>query len=176
MPRNTEAIRLLLISPSQVRPELLSRMLQQHQLNTELAVVRPSKNTVASVRRTDASPANRPFDVILLDLAAASNEMLGTLAALAFGVDRLVAPTVLLTDTTSEAILESGHLHTGDAIMFAPTSLPSFLGKMRQVPQDRFLHALSVLSAIGPILVRLPTQFTRSLDELPQQQAGLIAA
>lgn len=176
MPRNTEAIRLLLISPSQVRPELLSRMLQQHQLKTELAVVRPSKNTVASVRRTAASPANRPFDVILLDLAAVSNEMLGALTELAFGIDRVLAPTVLLTDETSEAILDSGRLQTGDTVMFAPTSLPSFLGKMRQVPQDRFLHALSMLSAIGPILVRLPTQFTRSLDDLPQQQAGMIAA
>ncbi len=176
MPKNTDAIRLLLISPSQARAELLSRMLQQHQLKTELKVVRPSKNVVASVRRTAASPAYRPFDVILLDLAAASNEMLGALGELAFGIDRVLAPTVLLTDETSEAMLDSGRLQTGDTIMFTPTSLPSFLGRMRQVPRDKLLHALSTLSGIGPILVRLPAQFTRSLHDVPKQQAGLIAA
>ena len=176
MPKNAESIRLLLISPSQARAELLSRMLQQQQLKTVLDVIRPSRSAVASVRRTVACGANCPFDVLLMDLAAAGKEMLGVLSELTFGIDRVSTPTVLLTDETAEAMLESGQLKTGDSIMFAPTSLPSFLGKMRQVPQHKFLHALSKLSGIGPVLVRLPTQFTRTLDELPPQQASLIAA
>jgi CheY-like chemotaxis protein len=176
MQEDTESIQLLLISPSPARAELLSRTLAQHELKTELSVMRPSKNAVACVRRTGRFRCHAPFDVVLLDLAAMDRDMLCVVAAIAFGPDRVPTPTVLLTDDKAEEILDSGRLQTGDLVMFAPTSLPSFLNKMRQHSPGKFLQALSKLSGIGPVLVRLPRHFTRALDELPQQQIGLIAA
>jgi hypothetical protein len=60
--------------------------------------------------------------------------------------------------------------------MFAPTSLSSFLNKMREHSPRTFLHAVSRLSCIGPILVRLPTHLTRTVDDMPQQHVGLMSA
>ena len=176
MPDSNEMMRLLLISNDKTRAVLLSRMIEQRELKTALSVMRPSQSAVACARRSGRFRFSSPFDVILIDFAAPDKGLLSVVDQISFGPNRVRTPTILLTDENSEAVLDSAALHVGDAIMFEPTSLPSFLNKMRQHSQSTFLNALSKLSCIGPILVRMPMHFTRSLDELPQQPVGMMSA
>ena len=66
-----------------------------------------------------------------------------------------------LTSEASDEALHSKELHFDDSRVFAPTSLGCFIRKMQQHSRERFLRALSVMSELGPILVRLPSALAR---------------
>lgn len=167
MPDHRDLMQLLLISTDPARAGLLARMIKRRQLHAELCLMMPSRATVACARRAGRFRNTSPFDAILIDLTAPDKKLLAMLGDITFGPQRVPTPTVLLTSELSEAVLDSAALETGDSIMFAPTSLPSFLDKMREHSPARFLHALSRLSRIGPVLVRMPLHFSRNADELP---------
>lgn len=168
MPDHRELMHLLLISKDPGSADQLRRMFEARELRTELSLMRPTRDTVARARQAGRFRFASPVDVILIDFTAPDKSLLAVLSDITFGPKRLPTPTVLLTNENSEAVLGSADLQIGDSIMFAPTSLASFLNKMREHSQTRFLHALSRLSRIGPVLVRLPQHFARKADELPQ--------
>ncbi|NIM22556.1 MAG: hypothetical protein GTN64_09115, partial [Candidatus Latescibacteria bacterium] len=60
-------------------------------------------------------------------------------------------------------LLQDGRIDDTEAVMFSPTSLPSFIGKMKNGKRATFFKALNTLYEYGPILVRLPVT-ARHLD------------
>jgi hypothetical protein len=93
---------------------------------------------------------------VLIDFAAPDAATLAVAARLGVGQSPLTTPLVLLTTEDSEAELRGGALDFDETRVFAPTELARFADKLFRQPRARVLRALSVLSGLGPILVRLP--------------------
>ena len=147
---------------------MLIRAIERYGEVAEIQQLRPTKKAAALARRRGRCAEATPHDLILYDLSQPNKRTLSTVSEIAFGPDRTSSPVVLLTSLDSEYLLDSDSLTQGNNNMFAPTSLCSFLGKMREHSSDRFLRALSVLSDIGPIVVRLPDFYSRDQDEVPE--------
>jgi hypothetical protein len=58
-------------------------------------------------------------------------------------------------------LLDTGNIGGNKAIMFSPTSLSSFVRKMKNGKRSSFFKALNTLYQYGPILVRLPESSCR---------------
>jgi len=83
------------------------------------------------------------------------------LREIAFGQGKAGVPVILLTSPESQKLLDAGEIDGGQAVMFTPTALPSFVGKMRNGGRKSFFKALRTLYQFGPILVRTPEKFLR---------------
>lgn len=167
-----DTMNLLLISDSAERGSMLSQAMEQQGLRGEIRRMRPSRSAVALARRSGRYRRTTPHDFILFDFADPNDQCLTVVRDIAFGPNRATVPVILLTSPDSEYLLDSGSFVADEANMFAPTSLSCFLDKMRQHSRNRFLRALSVMSDLGPVLVRLPGFFLRSSDDVAVQQVA----
>ncbi len=172
MPTRNDTMNLLLISDNAERGSLLTQTMQQQGFRGEIHHMRPSRSAVAYARRSGRYRRATPHDFILFDFSEPGEQSLAIVRDVAFGPNRAAAPVILLTSPSSECLLDSDSLTPDDASMFAPTSLPCFLDKMRQHSRNRFLRALTVMSDLGPVLVRLPGFFLRSSDDIAVQQVA----
>ena len=172
-PAETEnSLHLLLISDSPEKAAMLTQAMEQKGLRIEIRTMRPSRSAVACARRSGRYRRTETHDFILFDFSEPSPHSLATVADVAFGPNRAPAPVILLTSPSSECLLDSDELMASESGLFAPTTLGGFLGKMRQHSRGRFLRALSVMSELGPVLVRLPGFFMRDSDNLSVQQVA----
>ena len=167
-----DTMNLLLISDSAERGAMLSQAMEQQGLRGEIHRMRPSRSAVAFARRSGRYRRSTPHDFILFDFSEPNERSLAIVRDVAFGPNRAAAPVILLTSPSSECLLDSDSLAIDDSGMFAPTSLGCFLEKMRQHSRNRFLRALSVMSDLGPVLVRLPGFFLRNSDGVAVQQVA----
>lgn len=172
MPTDTGVMNLLLISDSPEKAEMLSQVMEQHELDGEIRRMRPTQSAVACARRNGRYRRTTPHDFILFDFSEPDEQCVSIVWDIAFGPHKASAPIILLTSSVSEHLLESGRLSNGGTRMFAPTGLSCFFRKMRQHSRRRFLRALSVMSDLGPVLVRLPGFFLRHGDEMPKQKVA----
>ncbi len=166
-----EAINVLLIADCSATAAMLRQVMEQSGLRGEIRRMHQGRSAVAYARRSGPYKEAKSPHLILLDFSAPDERCLSIVTELAFGQDRAPAPVILLTSPESEHFLHSGNLTRDSSRIFAPTSLLSFIRKMRQHPRSRFLRALSVMYDLGPILVRLPASFVRR----PEEQPALIA-
>jgi len=168
---HAEPISLLLVSTHSATAALLRRLMEQHGLSGEIRRVDPGRGAIAVARRGRPGNDEPAPDIVMLDFAAAEARSISFLQQIARGTPPLPAPVVLLTSPESEALLRSGNLRFNDSRVFAPTSLPCFMRKMREHPRQRFLRALSIMADLGPILVDLPD----ARAEQPELSAALSA-
>jgi len=151
---------------------MLTRAMERYDQVGEIHQIRPTKKAAAYTRRRGRRAAPTPHDLILYDLSQPNERSLSTISEIAFGSTPPSSPVVLLTSLDSEYLLESDTLTHGNNNMFAPTSLCSFLRKMREHSSARFLRALSVLSDLGPVVVRLPEFYSRNPDDVPKHRVA----
>ena len=161
----THSINALLISDSQDNASLLIDTMEREGLDGEIQRARPSPAAVDSARRCGRFRYAPPHDFVLLDFSEPDEASQSVVSELAFGASPARVPIVLLTSSESEYLLKPDSPLTAGTCMFAPTSLGSFIGKMRQHSRKRFLRALSVMSELGPVLVRLPGTLTAGGDD-----------
>ena len=162
---------LLLIADSSEKAAMLRQLMELNGLCGEIRRMHQGKSAVAYARQKGPYKDAAPPDLILLDFSEPDERCLSIATQVALGPGRAPAPVVLLTSAESEDLLRSGVLKCDGSKMFAPTNLICFIKKMKQHSRSRFLRALSVISELGPVLVRLPTSFARH----PQDQPALIA-
>ncbi len=172
MPKTNDTMNLLLICDSAERGSMLTQTMQQQGFRGDIHHMRPSRSAVAYARRSGRYRRATPHDFILFDFSDPDAQSLAIVRDVAFGPNRAAAPVILLTSPGSECLLDSDSLPTEDASMFAPTSLTCFLDKMRQHSRNRFLRALTVMSDLGPVLVRLPGFFLRNSEDIAVRQVA----
>lgn len=172
MPETMTTMNLLLISDCTEKAALLTQAMEQQGLHGEIRTMRPSRSAVACARRSGRYRRMAPHDFVLFDFSEPNEQCLAIVSDVAFGPNRAAAPVILLTSPSSECLLDSDSLEAGKSHMFAPTSLGCFLNKMQQHSRSRFLRALSVMSDLGPVLVRLPGFFLRHSDGISVQQVA----
>lgn len=164
---DSETMNVLLISEMCGRAAMLRQVMEANGLSGEIRRMRPSKNAVAYAMRSGPFADMQKPDFILLDFSAPDRGCQFIVNEVAFRSPRLSTPVILLTSQDSEHLLQTDSFNSGDSNMFAPTSLFCFVRKMKQHSRGRFLGALSVMSDLGPILVRLPLSFLRQADDQP---------
>lgn len=167
-----ETMSLLLISDRADKAAMLTRIMEEHGLFSTIHTIGPKRNAVAHARRSGRYQRTTPYDFILFDFSEPDEQCLSIVSDVAFGPNRARSPLILLTTPSSECLLESDKLNCGDSSMFAPMSLGCFINKMRQHSRSRFLRALSVMSDLGPVLVRVPGFFMRPADDISVQQVA----
>lgn len=165
MSEQTKSINALLISASSDNASTLIDAMEREGLAGEIHRTRPSPAAVESARRCGRFRYAPPHDFVLLDITEPDEASLAVVSELAFGASRARVPIVLLTTTDSEFLLQPDNPLTAGTCMFAPTTLDSFISKMRQHSRKRFLRALAVMSELGPVIVRLPLALGSKLDE-----------
>lgn len=180
VPNSTDTINALLISSSSKRTKLLTETMGRLGLTGEIYPIQPSSNAVERVRRCGRFKYAPPHDFVLFDFAEADEASLTAVSEVAFAPNQKRIPVILLTSAATECLLQpDGQLAAGFD-MFAPTTLVSFLQRMKLHSHQRFLRALAVLSELGPVLVRLPMTFLpqpveperESRDDSPEPQAA----
>ena len=172
MPTEKDAMSLLLISDSPEKAAMLTQVMEQYGLSGEIHRMRPTRSAVAYARRSGRYRRATAHDFILFDFSEPDEQCLTIVSDMAFGPNRALAPVILLTSSISECLLDSGRLSSFGTSTFAPTGLICFLKKMRQHSRKRFLRALSVMSDLGPVLVRLPGFFLRHGDDMTTQKVA----
>jgi len=175
VPDESDVMNVLLISDSPEKAEMLTQIMDQHGLKGEIHRLRPTQSSIACARRSGRYRRVAPHDFILFDFSEPDEHCVSIVSDIAFGPNRASAPVILLTSNASEHLLESDRLSSGGTGMFAPTGLNCFLKKMRQHSRRRFLRALSVMSDLGPVLVRLPGFFLRRDNRMPAQKVAWFA-
>lgn len=172
VPIANDTMSVLLISDSIDKAAMLTQAMEQQGLKGEFRRMRPSRSAVACARRTGRYRRGMPHDLILFDFSEPDEKSLSIAADIAFGPNRAHTPVILLTSSVSECLLETDRLNGNGSGLFAPTSLVCFLKKMRQHSRRRFLRALSIMSDLGPVLVRLPGIFMRHSDHFDPQKVA----
>lgn len=151
-----EPLKLLLISYDAGKPLLLKQAVCTGVSTCNLSRVEPGPGALASATGRTGDP-NEPLpDIILLDLETTEAAMVAVAKRLATDDTRPPVPLVLLTTCESERELRSGRLPIDDSRIFEATSLAGFAKNLARHKPKRFLRALSILSKLGPVLVRMP--------------------
>ena len=172
MPTDNSSMNLLFISNSEEKADMLRRAIEQQGLCGDIQRMRPSRSAVAYARRSGRFKQAPTHDFILFDFSEPDEKCLSIVADVAFGPNKAASPVILLTSPSSECLLDAGSLAIDDHGMFAPTTLSCFLNKMRQHSRSRFMRALTVMSDLGPVLVRLPGFFMRDRDDVAVRQVA----
>lgn len=149
-------INLVLISDDPGRAAMLQGEMERVGLEGIIRRIAPGRGAVNCARKSGAYREKSPPDLIFFDFSDPGEKNAALLADIAFGEDRARVPVVVLTNSRSLGVLDSGEVGDSNAIMFSPTNLPSFVGKMKNGQRATFLRALDTLYQYGPILVRLP--------------------
>lgn len=156
MKGSEHGINLVLVSDDPDRAALLRCEMEKVGIEGVIRRIAPGSRALDCARRSGPYREKSPPDLIFFDFSSPSEKIAAVLADIAFGNERAGVPVVVLTDSRSLEILDSGELGDAAAIMFSPTNLPSFVGKMKNGQRTTFLKALNTLYQYGPILVRLP--------------------
>jgi CheY-like chemotaxis protein len=166
MPTKDMNLHILLVADSQSRAETLSQQLRRSGSAGKVSIMPAATWARRAPHRKRQADDSQAFDFVIVDFSDPGELCLAAVSKLAFGQHRIDTPVVLLTSEYSERLLEAGTLDCRGSVMFAPTNLPSFLKKMRQISRSRFLRALSIIWGIGPVLVSLPGYLARSDDNM----------
>ena len=162
MSKLSKPVHMVLIADDAYRVAMLRRLMRRLGVSGQLKRLAPTAKAKAYLQRqTPFENAPLP-DLVLFDLAELRHCDRRLLSALVFGERRTTAPVVLLTSPATEAMLENGELDSGNATMFSPRKLKSFLTQLAGRHSDDFLKALTTLYQYGPILARQPARFLDS--------------
>lgn len=164
-------VNTVFISDNRERFGLIRALMSEHALDNTLEQL-PARGRVAErVRRMCVDPSERRPDLVMVDFTEPSAGGTDLLSDLALGKSRLRVPVVILTSKETEDMLQSGSLDDGEAVMFAPGELRTFVKKLSDRRRKRYLWSLAVLYQYGPILLR-SADYDETLDEPALAHAG----
>ena len=161
MERVEKGINLVLIGNKPDRAALLQNTMGQVGIRGVIRRIEPGTLALDCARKSGAYRGQGLPDLIFFDFTDPGEEAISLVRKIAFGEKRALVPVVLLTDRKSQDLLDNGIVGDSNAIMFSPTKLPSFVGKMKNGQRSSFFRALDTLYQYGPILVRLPESAER---------------
>lgn len=159
-------INIVVITDDSERAAKLGRFLENNGISVCLNSIEQRRKAVAYIQQEGPRSIAPCPDLIMFDFSEPQARVLSLLQDTVFGKTAPAAPMILLTSRSSEQLLKSGAVSCGNATMFEPKTLTSFVRKIHEHRRDRFLRAVSVLNDLGPILVRLPESFSRQDDSL----------
>jgi response regulator RpfG family c-di-GMP phosphodiesterase len=151
-------INLVLIADNPGCAVTLRDALEVKGINGTIRRVAPGLRAVDCARHTGKFSDTEVPDLIIFDFAEPDDKTSAILNKIAFCEDKPDVPVVLLTSNESQELLDAGGVGDDKAIMFSPTSLSSFVGKLKNGHRDTFFGALRTLYSYGPILVSMPPQ------------------
>ena len=154
-----KGINLVLIAENPNRASMLRDTLQTTGISGVIRRLEPGSPAIDCARKSGAYRQKDLPDLILFDYADPNERTTTILRDLAFSDEKARVPVILLTSPCSQALLDTGDVGGEEAIMFSPTSLKSFVGKMKNEKRTSFFKALDTLYQYGPILVRMPESF-----------------
>jgi len=154
-------INLVLIAENPNRASMLRDTLEMTGISGVIRRLEPGSPAIDCARKLGAYRQKDLPDLILFDYADPNERTTSILRDLAFSKEKARVPVILLTSRCSQDLLDTGDVGGEDAIMFSPTSLKSFVGKMKNEKRTSFFKALRTLYQYGPILVRMPASFRR---------------
>lgn len=156
MQMSANDINLVLIAEDSARATLLRDTMSNCGVEGVIRRIDPGNPAVDCARQTGPYRERPLPDLIFLDFTNPNEENIAVLKAIAFGEKRTSVPVVLMTSDYSQELLDNGGVAEESAVMFSPTSLPSFFRKMKTGERPSFFKALRTLYQYGPILVRPP--------------------
>ena len=156
MQRVHKSVNLVLIADNPGRAAMLKNTMEQTGINGVIRRLAPGAPAIDCARKSGAYREKSLPDLILFDFADPNEQNTSVLHHIAFSKERARVPVVLLTSVRSQELLDTGSVGDKNAIMFSPTSLSSFIGKMKNGKRSLFFKALDTLYQYGQILVRLP--------------------
>ena len=101
-------------------------------------------------------------DLIFLDLSSPSDKCISLLKKIKADEEISKIPIVVLSGPESEQKLNNAYKATGEFICFTPIDLDAFLGAIKSLRLDRFLHAIQLIDKFGFVLAKMPDE---DLDE-----------
>jgi DNA-binding NarL/FixJ family response regulator len=168
---NDESVNTLLVSDCLDFAAHLRKSMESDGITGNIHRIDARPGALTRIREVCRDRSSRRPDFIVFDLSDPEPQYLDLLAGLAFGRGRSSVPVVVLTTPESEALLQSGAVDGGSAVMFSSISLQTLVATLRNKRRSRFLRSLSVIYALGPILVQAPAALLRHNGE----QLALIA-
>ena len=166
MQRVDKNVNLVLIADNPGRAAMLKNAMERTGVNGVIRRLVPGAPAIDCARKSGAYREKSLPDLILFDFADPNELNTSVLSDIAFSKERARVPVVLLTSARSQELLDAGNVGDKKAIMFSPTSLSSFVSKMKNGKRALFFKALDTLYQYGPILVRLPESARQCGDEL----------
>jgi response regulator RpfG family c-di-GMP phosphodiesterase len=158
-----KGVNLVLIADNPDRASMLRDTLEKTGINGVIRRLSPGAPAIDCARRSGAYRQKELPDLILYDYADPNEQNTSVLRDIAFSNERARVPVVLLTSPASQDLLDTGEVDGNETVMFSPTSLRSFVGKMKAGKRTSFFKALDTLYQYGPIIVRMP-QSMRQYD------------
>lgn len=152
-------INLVLIAENPNRASMLRDTLEVTGISGVIRRLEPGSPAIDCARQSGAYREKDLPDLILFDYADPNDRITSILRDLVFSDEKAHVPVILLTSPSSQNLLDTGDVGGEEAIMFSPTSLNSFVGKMKNEKRTSFFKALNTLYQYGPILVRMPESF-----------------
>ncbi|MDJ0749204.1 MAG: hypothetical protein QNJ11_06950 [Woeseiaceae bacterium] len=156
MIENEKDINLVLIGENPGCANTIREILQVAGISGIIRRVTPGERAVECARRKGSYQSADSPDLILFDYEVPDKDKTTVLNEIAFCPDRASIPVVLLTSPESQKMINDGDVGDDKAVMFTPTSLTSFVDKMRNGQREVFLKAVRTLYEYGPILVSMP--------------------
>lgn len=156
MQMSAKDINVVLIAEDSTRASMLRDTMARFGINGVIRRIGPGAPAVDCARQKGPY-CERPLpDLFFLDFTDPTEKSISVLKAIALGEKRTPVPVVLITSPNSQHLLDDGNVAGDSAVMFSPTSLPSFIRKMKSDKRSSFFKALHTLYQYGPILVRPP--------------------
>lgn len=156
-----ENVNVVLIADRPSRAKMLRDLMQQAGVSGVIRRLAPGEPAIDCARQSGSYHEKPLPDLIIYDYAHPDKHCTLILKNIAFGAGRSSVPVILLTSPESQTLLESGEIDGGNAVMFSPTGLAAFIGKMESKRRQMFFKALHTLYQFGPILVRTPSVVLR---------------
>lgn len=160
MTENEKDINLVLIGNDPGCAKTIQESLEVAGISGVIRRVTPGERAVECARRKGTYEASESPDLILFDYEEPDEAKNTVLKEIAFCPERADIPIVLLTSPESQELIDNGDVGDDKAVMFTPTSLSSFVDKMRNGHREMFFKAVRTLYEYGPILVSMPRHIT----------------
>jgi DNA-binding NarL/FixJ family response regulator len=156
VPESDSRIDAVLIADRPGREMMLRDMMQDTGVTGIIRRLAPGDRAVHRVQRTGEFRRSDLPDLFFFDFSNPDQRTISVLRQIAFGANRSEVPVILLTSPESEALLDSGDVDGGRAVMLTPTSLSACVDRMRVENRRAYFKALRIFYEFGPILVRTP--------------------
>lgn len=154
MRMSTKEIDLVLIAHDASHASVLRDAMARCGVEGVIRRIEPGEPAVNCARQQGPYREKPLPDLFFMDFTDPTEASIAVFKSIAFGEQRTTAPVVLITSPHSQELLDNGTLTDDSAVMFSPTSLPSFMRKMKLEKRPSFFKALHTLYQYGPILVR----------------------
>ncbi|HNP63879.1 MAG TPA: hypothetical protein PKH39_08055 [Woeseiaceae bacterium] len=151
-----DKIDIVLIADRPGRATMLHDIMQDSGVCGTIRRLTPGDRAIQRVRQTGEFRRVPLPDLIFFDFSNTDKHNIAVLREIAFGPKKSTVPVILLTSPETEALLDSGDIDGGGAVMLTPTSLSTCAERMRTGNRKAFFKALGIFYEFGPILVRTP--------------------